>query len=407
MARCLASTLTLTMLLSACAGEEDQPPPPPSSPDPVDYATLYTEAGAWPVGHAVLEAPRAGLPALEVKAWYPAAPSTSGSDAIAYPVRIKLPGFPEDPQTITGAAYPDAAPDTDGGPFPLVVLSHGFGTNPEWYHGLAEHLASHGFVVLGPEHVEHDWFTEVIEASVARLEDVSATIDLAEGRPLQGIVDVERVLVLGHSYGGYTALAAAGARIDMTGLAERCESETRETELAFFCDPFLSGAPALAERMGLPEPPDGLWPALAEPRVDAIVSMAGDAFMFGPEGLASVRVPTLVLGGTADSASPWDWGAGLTFDSISSPDRTLVALEGAEHFVVTAPCEDMPWTAGLPAEYQALFCEDPAWDKAEGLRVTNHFVTAFAKHTLEADAQAREALEPAHYSERDRLDVRR
>jgi len=267
-----ALLLASIALLAACGTAEDEF----VGSDP---ATHYRERGSLAVGHAILEQPRQGAEPLEVKAWYPAEAPTG--ETIHYAVTQKLEGFGDGTVSILGDAARDAAPDTEHGPYPLVVLSHGFGMNPEWYHPIAEHLASHGFVVLGPEHDEADWFTDVVGASTARPADVSATIDLAAAGALDGVIDTEHVAVIGHSYGGYAALAAAGARIDVEGLAERCAGVSDEFTAAYFCAPFLAGEADLAEAMGLEAIPDGLWPAQGDSRVDAIVPMAGDAYLFG------------------------------------------------------------------------------------------------------------------------------
>ena len=84
--------------------------------------------------------------------------------------------------------------------------------NPEHYLPLAEHLASRGFVVLGPEHAEVDWAADILQTTADRPLAISATIDLAEDGALDGIIDTDRVAVVGHSWGGYTAFAVAGAR---------------------------------------------------------------------------------------------------------------------------------------------------------------------------------------------------
>lgn len=42
--------------------------------------------------------------------------------------------------------------------YPVVVFSHAYSLSPEIYSELVEHYASRGFVVLPPEHDEHDWF---------------------------------------------------------------------------------------------------------------------------------------------------------------------------------------------------------------------------------------------------------
>lgn len=381
-------SLVLPLVLLACAS-----PDAPAPDVPVDPATRYVERGPHAAGFQVLQ-----HDGRTVKAWYPS--DGDASAAITYDVVLQLPGFPPDPVGISGIAVADGpvAPGTH----PLAVLSHGFSLNPEWYHGLAEHLASHGFVVLAPEHVESDWMADVVQATADRPADVRATLDLADATPW---IDGERVAVVGHSYGGYTALAAAGARLHPADLEQRCAGVSDPMTLAMFCEPLLAGQDVLAEHLGLGDPPAGLWPSLGDARVDAVVAIAGDAYPFGPDGLAEVEVPAMLLGGTADTGTPWEWGAQLAHDHVSSDRRALVALEGAEHMIATAPCEDMPFTQGLPPEYRPYFCEDPAWDKGEGLDVLHHMTTAWLLHTLVGDERAREALDPSAYADDPRLTV--
>jgi predicted dienelactone hydrolase len=272
-----------------------------------------------------------------------------------------------------------------------VVLSHGFALNPEWYHHLAEHLASHGFVVLAPEHEESDWFEDVIAATVSRPRQVSATIDLAESGVLDGTIDVGRVAVLGHSYGGYTALAAAGGRIHLEDLERRCEGVEDAFSAAYFCDTFLSSTDELATHFGLAAPPVGAWPALSDAR--------------GDKGLRDISLPTLLVGGTGDTGTPWDWGVGLAFDHLVSAPVVRVAFEGAEHFVGVTPCEHMPWTASMPDDLRGWLCDDPAWDRREAARLISEMSTAFILSTLADDAEAKAVLAPGHHGNVDGLEI--
>lgn len=421
MSRTLA--LLATLALTACttkptsaadaapgatdSGHTDDPgntDDPGTTDDPAATARTYAERGALTVGHTVLTTLVDDTP-LTVKAWYPSA--AAADTALTYEVTLKLEGFGGAEVPFLGQAVRDGAPDTALGPRPLVVLSHGFSLNPEWYLGLAEHLASHGVVVLAPEHSESSWATDVVQSTLARPRDVSATLDLAESGVLEGIIDTNGAAVLGHSYGGYTALAAAGARIDLDSLEQRCTDVTDPFTASYFCDPFLAGGDDLAAGHGLSETPSGLWPGAGDTRVTAIVSMAGDAYLFGPEGLAAVTVPALVLGGTADTGTPWDWGSGLTADHVQSSDLTLAAFAGGEHMLPTTTCDTMPWTASLPEAYLGYFCGDPAWDKAEAQGWIHQLTTAFLLHTLTGEATAAAALEPALYSEVEGLALHR
>ncbi len=395
----LHRTAALPLLLAASSaaftagcGDVDAP----LDPTPADPATAYVERGPHGVGHRVVDAD-----GLLVKGWYPA---TDADAAIEYTFALKFPGFPADPVSAFGSAVADAAPAA--GRFPLVVFSHGFGLNPEWYHGLAEHLASHGVVVLAPEHTEGDWSADVVRASIARPAEVSATIDFALDGPFAAQIDGARIAVAGHSYGGYTALASAGARFDLERLEERCAAAEDPFVQGYFCAPFVQdGGAGLAAEMGLDEAPAGLWPALGDDRVDAILAIAGDAHLFGERGLAQVDVPVMFIGGTADTGAPWDWATGLSFEHVASADRTLVAFEGAEHFVSVASCDDLPFMGALPDEMQAYICDDPAWEKGAELDRVNHFAAAFVKHALNGSAQAEAALDAGLYGGVEGLSV--
>lgn len=391
--RTRGAILSLALILTAC-GESAEDGPEDSDQTPISCApdcdTAFVESGPYGAGYQVLQTGK-----LELKAWYP---TKATPTAIEYAVNIKLPMWPSNPNTIFGEAAADA-PAADDGPYPLVVLSHGFSGNPEWYRTLAEHLASHGYVVLAPEHAESDWATDVVPSSISRPADITATIDFAEDGPLAAFIDTERVAVVGHSYGGYTALASAGAQFDLIGLAERCETVEDEFVAGYFCAPFLQQQDVLADGLGIDVPDVGLWPAMGDERVDAIAAIAGDAYLFGSQGLASVTVPTLALGGTLDTGTPWDWGAAMTFDHVASEKRFLVGMKGGEHFLPMADCADLPWTADLPEFQQGYICSDPAWDKQEALDTVHHFTTAFLHANLRHDPVAVEALDPTLYDD--------
>jgi len=109
---------------------------------------------------------------------------------------------------VTAVWYPVAA----GGPLPLVVASHGFTGSRTTLAYLAEHLASHGYVVAAPQFplstltAPGGPTTDDIEHQPG---DVGAVIDhllAASDGPLAGRIDPERIGVTGLSWGGLTTL---------------------------------------------------------------------------------------------------------------------------------------------------------------------------------------------------------
>ena len=93
--------------------------------------------------------------AMEGDLWYPALNPEGAEEAVEYVFTLNTPDWQPDDVSITyGNALLNAPVDGSAGPYPLVVFSHGFSCNPEWYIPLLEHVASYGFIVLAPEHVE-------------------------------------------------------------------------------------------------------------------------------------------------------------------------------------------------------------------------------------------------------------
>ena len=168
---------------------------------------------------------------LAVEIWYPAAAAHRGQDVD--PERCDryelLAGLP----LVAQEAVRDAAPAA--GRFPLVVFSHGYGGHRRQSTFLCTHLASHGYVVVAPDHTGNtlrDVFQQTIDARAGRPvpdvldtvrefvkhrpPDASWSIDRALDGAAGGIadhVDAERIGIAGHSFGGWTTLAtAAGDR---------------------------------------------------------------------------------------------------------------------------------------------------------------------------------------------------
>lgn len=194
--------------------------------------------------------------------------------------------------------------------------------------------------------------------------------------------------VIGHSYGGYTALAAAGARIRPDELAHSCQEAAAAADpVVFQCEHLVPHRDAMAEMAGLPPGFDRAWPTLADPRVDAAVALAGDAIMFGPTGLAQITVPLLTIGGTDDRDSPFAWGTAYAYEHVSSERRVQVGLDGARHFAFVGPCER---TRAVLVLVPTGFCTDPGWERTDAHRVVAHMTTSFLLTELAGDKAARE-----------------
>ena len=358
----------------------------------------YAARGRHAVGYRVFTTTGAQQQPLTLRAWYPARrPADKRPATISYtaPNKFDEQITPGKQITAVGGALADGRPERTGGPYPLVVFSHGYALSPIVYSTLVEHYASQGYIVLAPEHNEtfDESLTGFWKALIDRPVDIHRTIDYAElltkpGAPLAGLIDMDNIAVVGHSYGGYTALAAAGARFDFAAYKTRCAALTADDPLNFFCAP-IPNESDMAMRAGLDEVPSGLWPSFGDPRVKAVISLAGDAYPFDQRGLAEIEVPIMAMGGTIDEGTPYEWGAKLTYDHVGSENKTLVSFPGAGHMLFLDPCENLPWVEN--SVYRDAICTDAVWD-TRPLDIVTHYTTAFLRDTLNADPEARAAL---------------
>lgn len=119
-----------------------------------------------------------------------------------------------------------AAPDASvaGGPFPLVVLSHGglrsAANSGAWLGAL---LASSGFLVVEINAPAAETAQAAVDEIWHRPRDISRALDMMLGDPVwAGHVDPARISVVGFALGGTAALTVAGAEFDAVDYLRAC-----------------------------------------------------------------------------------------------------------------------------------------------------------------------------------------
>ena len=330
-------------------------------PDRVDI--LYVTRGA--------EAPRYDRP-LTLEVWYPAALPDGAAEGGTYEV-VTRDGTPAQ---LTGRAVRDAEPGVDGGPYPLVVLSHGYPGNRFLLAHFGENLASKGYVVASIDHTDSTYADPAGIASTLynRPLDQLFVVDEMDRRSvadedfLSGLIDASRTGIIGYSMGGYGLVNVIGA-----GFTEA------STQLRFAPPNGL-----LAERQAGNE----AYEASFDPRIRAAVAIAPWGMLAGfwdVEGLAGIETPVLFMAGSEDDVSGYEDGTRAIFEGAVNAERYLLTFENARHNAAAPiPAPRETWAAGTFAHYA-----DAVWDTTRMNNVAQHFVTAFfGLHLMGDEAMA-------------------
>jgi predicted dienelactone hydrolase len=243
-------------------------------------------------------------------------------------------------------------------PAPVIVISHGVGSDSGNFAYLANHLASYGFAVIVPNHPGSDAKQlrslldgRASEAAkpqefVDRPLDIKHVLDELEMRNKSdsrflGRLNLQQVGVIGQSFGGYTALALAGAKINFPQLAKDCTpkalKETWNLSLLFQCQ-------------ALQLPKNSKY-NLRDERVKAAIAINPiTSSIFGEAGFKDIQTPVMIVGSSDDTIAPALYEQILPFSWIANTQKYLVMLVGGTHFSVIGESKKSNQQVGLPSE---------------------------------------------------------
>jgi predicted dienelactone hydrolase len=278
-----------------------------------------TQHDRAPVGYRIvsLADPRRERPII-LDLWYPAPDSAVEA--------------PHDYGLGRGRVAPDAA--VRAGRHPCVVLSHGAFGAARNYTWIADYLARAGYCVIGVSHHRESYVygAETIEQAAAaqpwlRPPDCSAALDyLLADATFGPALDARRIGALGHSSGGSTVIALAGALYDPAAMQRYCASPAAAGDKG--CDYARDAPPVRA-----PSSTD-----FRDARIKAVVALDP---ALGPghslQSLAAVHVPVHIVGAVDNDFLPFDQHAGRYARSMPRASSTYLT-HGEGHFVFLDEC---------------------------------------------------------------------
>ena len=218
-----------------------------------------------------------------------------------------------------------------GGLAPVIVISHGLGSDRQTFAYLAAHLASYGFAVAVPEHPGSN--AQQLQALINGFaNEVTAPAELTD-RPLDikflldelkrsfgRRLNLQQVGVIGQSFGGYTALALAGAAINFEQLQKDCDPSNDSLNLSLLLQCRALALPASQYQ-------------LQDERIKAAIAINPvGSTIFGESQISKIQVPLMLVAGSDDTVAPALAEQIQPFTWLTTPNKYLVLLKGGTHF---------------------------------------------------------------------------
>lgn len=200
-----------------------------------------------------------------------------------------------------------ATSESNGDLLPVALLLQGANVDKSEYSIFASTVASYGFTVVVPNLLT-DVFTpfglpEGLFAEQGQVNDVLSYAELESTNPdslLNGIVNPDKLVLLGHSFGGSVGLNAIEGSCNFPTCVD--EEFTRPPEL--LGGAFYASALSQANLEGITPPLDN-------------------------DG-----IPIALLAGELDGVTPFPL-VEETFNQIQQPPRSLITVNGANHYGIT------------------------------------------------------------------------
>lgn len=276
------------------------------------------------------------------------------AEALSFPMLVMYPTIAQERPEQLGPFTLSVARDAPvlEGEHPLVLISHGRGGSPSTHRELAHHLATRGFVVGVPEHPfdnrNDQTFTNRIECLVRRPRDIALAADwFFERGPLAANVKQGSFSMIGHSIGGYTALAVAGG-VPTSLPHQSADRQAKRLEVAH------------------------------DPRLKALVLLAPATPWFRlPGSLSQVHAPILMIASYHDEHCPYFYMCQLVLDGVPDPARVDARLvEDAGHYSFLSPWPESMRSPALPPSM-----DPPGFDRRAFLDAMYADIAAFLART--------------------------
>jgi predicted dienelactone hydrolase len=286
--------------------------------------------------------------------------------------------------SLYGKAVRNAGADATGGPYPLIIMSHGYPGNRFLLSHLGENLSSKGYVVVSIDHTDSTYESQLAFGSTLvnrSLDQLFVLKEMAKlntsdpDKTLQGLVNANNTALIGYSMGAYGAINTVGAGVSAAAVA---------LPVAYGGVP--NGALAIRQKGNV------TYEASLDSRIKAVVAFAPWGYNYNvwdAAGLAGITTPVLYVAGSVDSTSGYSPGVRNIFQGSVNTTRYLLTYDNANHNAgapIPAPKETRTLMCGGGAWACAEHYTDPVWDNVRMNNIAQHFATAFLNKYMKSDA---------------------
>lgn len=270
--------------------------------------------------------------------------------------------------------------EIENGKHNLVVISHGSRGSHMGHRDTAIYLAERGYIVISVLHPKNNYLDDSAgrtnENWINRPRHISSVLDsILADSDYKDYINRDMIAVIGHSAGGYTALALAGGVPDLDAIDSHCRVHGDDTG---FCGVYNSFSLKIknlfpnqdSERNHIIE-------NLHDQRIKAAVLLAPVGVLFKDEqSLSKVKVPIRIYRAENDKVLRYPYHAESIKQKLSIIPEYII-VKNAGHYSFLSPFSDsIKNEVGAPAE-------DPqGFDRIQFHKNMNEEISVFLTNSL-------------------------
>lgn len=254
----------------------------------------------------------------------------------------------------------------------LALVSHGAFGSPREMRWLGDGLAKQDWLVIGVAHYGESWVYgkssvdySIVSKKWLRAQDISFVLDqfFQSNSLINAELDQEKLIVVGHSLGGYSALSLAGVVQDPKAMLAYCQKAIMNDKGCRYGKPNKGNKSSLAATRV----------EVKDERIKALVLLDP---ALGPlvtrTSLQQLALPTFIAGSVDNDFLDYQAHAGYYADSIQGA-QLLKLTKGEGHFIYLDECQHQHQVMATP------LCQDrPGIDRT---KVHSRLIAAIKRFT--------------------------